>query len=129
MWAGGYHCLDCGAKLIHTDDPAAHGVPDVVWRNQRLDYGARRGMNLRFLGIFAGVLIALYGAREAVPYLPATSGWLRLAGSLLVGFLVWWTIHHAAGRGVRLWVLRKGQLQKRKLGKALAAQTATTRRS
>jgi hypothetical protein len=43
------------------------------------------------------------------------------AASLAGGVLLWWLIYVAAGRAVRVWVLRKGQVQKRKLARALLA--------
>lgn len=123
VWAGGYRCLDCGAALIHTSDPRAKELSDVVWRNQRLDYGARRGMLVRFVAIFAGALFAIFGARASVP-LDSPWCWLSAGLAFAGGALIWWIIHTAAGRGVRLWVLRKGQLHKRKFAKAMVAQVS-----
>ena len=44
---------------------------------------------------------------------------LGIAGSLLGGLLVYYVLHEAAHRAVRVWVLRRGQLDKKKLAKAL----------
>lgn len=118
--AGGYRCPDCGGELIHTSDAEAKSLPEKVWRNQRVDYGARRGMIVRFLGIFAGAVVGLLGVRSSVP-LPSPWSWLGAIGSLVAGVLLWWTIYVLAGRAVRIWVLRKGQLHRRKLARALLA--------
>jgi hypothetical protein len=127
--AGGFRCLDCGGPLLHTDDPRAKQLPQAVWKQQRVDYGARRGMIVRFLGIFAGVIVALYGSRSSFALAPPWS-WVGVGASLLGGVLLWWVIYVAAGRAVRVWVLRKGQLQKRKLARALLSGAVPgTRRS
>lgn len=117
---GGYACDFCGGPLTHTSEPAAKDLPELVWRQQRVDYGARRGMIVRFIGIFAGAITALYGARASVGF-PSPWSWIGAVGALAAGLLVWRLIYIAAGRGVRIWVLRKGQLQKRKLARALLA--------
>lgn len=90
----------------------------MVWRNQRVDYGARRGMIFRFLGIFIAIVVGLFGVRTAVP-LPSPWSWIGAAGAIAVAIGVWRFFHVAANRGVRIWVLRKGQVQKRKLARAL----------
>ena len=118
MWPGGYRCPECNGALVHTSEEEAKQLPDAVWKNQRVDYGARRGMILRFIGIFAGAITALYGVRSAVPQ-PSPWNWLGALGALALGFAVFWSIYVLAGRGVRIWVLRKGQVQKRKLARAL----------
>jgi hypothetical protein len=118
VWPGGFRCDTCGGPLTHTSDAEAKELPEVVWRNQRVDYGARRGMIFRFLGIFAGVVVGLFGARAAVP-LPSPWSWIGAAGAIALGIGVWYFFHVAANRGVRIWVLRKGQVQKRKLARAL----------
>lgn len=104
--------------MIHTDDKRAEELPDVVWRNQRVDYGARRGMVFRFQAMVLGVVIALFGVRSSVPL---ESPWnkIGIAGSLLGGILIYYALHEAAHRAVRVWVLRRGQLDKKKLAKAL----------
>lgn len=117
---GGFRCDFCGGELLHTSDEGAHNLPEAVWKNQRVDYGARRGMIVRFLGIFAGAVIALYGVRASFG-LP--DGW-KLAGaigSLALGAAVFWIIYVAAGRAVKIWVLRRGQLHRKKLARALLA--------
>jgi hypothetical protein len=118
---GGFRCDFCGGPLIHTSDAAAHDLPESVWKNQRVDYGARRGMIVRFLAIFAGFFVAVYGVRASVAYERPWS-YVVAAASLLGGVAVWWAIDVAAGRAVKIWVLRRGQVQKKKLAKALLAQ-------
>src|SRR4051812_19300674 len=113
---GGYRCDFCGGPLTHTSDAKAHELPESVWRNQRVDYGARRGMIVRFLGIFAGAVVALYGVRASVA-LPSPWSWAGAALALAGGIAVWRLVYVAAGRGVRIWVLRSGQLHKRKLAR------------
>ena len=44
------------------------------------------------------------------------------AAALAGGVAVWWAIYVAAGRAVRVWVLRRGQVHKKKLAKALLGQ-------
>jgi hypothetical protein len=118
---GGYRCDFCGGPLLHTDDERAHDLPEAVWKQQRVDYGARRGMIVRFLAIFAGFFVAVYGLRASVA-LVAPWSYLVAIGSFLAGVAVWWTIYVAAGRAVRVWVLRRGQVHKRKLARALLTQ-------
>jgi len=115
---GGFRCDFCGGPLIHTDDERAHDLPEQVWKQQRVDYGARRGMIVRFLAIFAGFFVAVYGVRASVVYASPWS-YLIAAAALLGGVLVWWTIYVAAGRAVKVWVLRRGQVREAKLAKAL----------
>jgi hypothetical protein len=106
---------------MHTDDPRAKQLPEAVWKHQRVDYGARRGMIVRFLGIFIGACVALYGVRASFALeMPYTA--IGAAGSLFAGIAIWWLIYVAAGRAVRVWVLRRGQLHRKKLAKALLAQ-------
>jgi len=124
VWAGGFRCEDCGGPLVHTDDAAAHGMPEAVWRNQRLDYGARRGMIFRFLAIFAGLTVALLGVRWSVPQ-PSPWSFVGAAGSIAVGVALWRLMYVAADRGVKIWILRSGQLQKGKLARALLSQAVT----
>lgn len=90
----------------------------MVWRNQRVDYGARRGMIFRFMGMFIAIVVGLFGVRSAVP-LPSPWSWIGAAAAIAVAIGVWRFFHVAANRGVRIWVLRKGQVQKRKLARAL----------
>jgi len=118
---GGFRCDFCGGNLIHTDDARAHDLPSTVWKQQRVDYGARRGMIVRFLAIFAGFFVAVYGVRASVAYASPWS-WVVAGGSLAAGVAVWWTIYVAAGRAVKVWVLRRGQVHKRKLARALITQ-------
>ena len=127
VWAGGYRCEDCGGPLVHTDDEKAKDLPEAVWKNQRLDYGARRGMIFRFLAIFAGLTVALLGVRASVPQ-PSPWSWIGAVASILGGVLVWWLMYVAADRGVRIWILRSGQLQKGKLARALLNQAVSPQR-
>lgn len=127
VWAGGFRCEDCGGPLIHTDDERAKELPEGVWRNQRLDYGARRGMIVRFLGIFAGLAVALMGVRSSV-VLASPWSWIGAIGSLLGGIALWRLVYVAADRGVRIWILRRGQLQKKKLAKVLLGQATSPQR-
>lgn len=120
-WPGGYRCPQCGGALTHTSDEKAKALPDVVWRNQRVDYGARRGMVFRFQAIFLGFMIAMLGVRWSVG-LGAPWAWPAAFGALAAGVLVWWLLHVAADRAVRIWVLRSGQLSRRKLARALLQQ-------
>ncbi len=118
---GGFRCDFCGGPLIHTDDARAHELPEQVWKQQRVDYGARRGMIVRFLAIFAGFFVAVYGVRASVAY-AAPWSYVVAAASLAGGVLLWWAIYVAAGRAVKVWVLRRGQVRKAKLAKALLIQ-------
>jgi hypothetical protein len=121
VWPGGYRCDTCGGPLTHTSDEGAHALPEVVWKNQRVDYGARRGMIVRFLAIFAGAVLGLYLVRASVP-LAAPWSYVGAIAGIGAGVLLWWTIYVAAGRAVRIWVLQRGKLHKRKLARALLAQ-------
>jgi fatty acid desaturase len=123
---GGFRCDFCGGALLHTDDARAKDLPETVWKQQRVDYGARRGMIVRFLAIFAGFFVAVYGFRASVTFASPFS-YAVAAASLAAGILVWWTIYVAAGRAVRVWVLRRGQVHKRKLARALLAQAVRSK--
>jgi hypothetical protein len=124
VWAGGYRCEDCGGPLVHTSDAAAREMPEAVWKNQRLDYGARRGMIFRFMGIFAGLTVALLGVRSSVAQ-PSPWSWVMGIGSIVAGIALWRLLYVAADRGVRIWILRSGQLQKGKLARAILQQAVT----
>jgi hypothetical protein len=121
VWPGGYRCDTCGGPLTHTSDAEAHELPDVVWKNQRVDYGARRGMIVRFLAIVIGAVVGLFLLRAAVP-LPSPWNVVGSIAGATIGLAVWWAIHVAAGRAVRVWVLQRGRVHKRKLARALLAQ-------
>lgn len=116
--AGGFLCVDCGGRLILTSDPEAKTMPASVWKTQRVDYGARRGMMMRFTGIFMGALLGLYGLRESMAL---ASPWSIMGGilSLCAGLLLWRLFHHAAGRAVRVWVLAKGKVRRGRLIRAI----------
>ncbi|MFO0756770.1 MAG: hypothetical protein U0359_09775 [Byssovorax sp.] len=115
---GGFRCDFCGGPLLHTSDEGAHQLPETVWKQQRVDYGARRGMIVRFLAIFAGFFVAIYGARSSVA-LDRPWSFIGAGASLAAGILIWWVIYVAAGRAVKIWVLRRGQLHRKKLARAL----------
>lgn len=118
-WAGGTHCEDCGAGLRDPyDKDAAEALPPGIWRYIRLQYGARRGMIVRVVAFLAAPVVFGLLAREAV-LLQAPWNGLGVAAAAMVGFLAWATIYWAAGRAVRIWVLRKGQLNKRRAARAL----------
>lgn len=124
VWAGGFRCEDCGGPLVHTSDAEAHGLPEAVWKNQRLDYGARRGMIFRFLGGFIGITLALLGVRWSVPQ-PSPWSWLGAGASLIAGFAVFRFLYVIADRGVKIWILRSGQLRKGKLARILLSQAVS----
>ena len=125
--AGGFRCVDCGGRLILTSDPEAQNLPDSVWKTQRVDYGARRGMIMRFLAIFIGAVTGLYGLRESVAL---DSPWNIIAalGSVAVGLAIWRFLYHAAGRGVRVWVLAKGKVRKGRLARAILLSLLPSRK-
>ncbi len=116
--AGGFRCCECDGKLIMVTDAEAHGLPPEVWKTQRIDYGARRGMIMRFMAIFAGVLVGLWGVRESVAFTSPWS-WILATASATMGMCVWWALHRAATRGVRVWVLAKGKVNRKRLIRAI----------
>lgn len=118
--AGGYRCSECDGRLIMVTDPEAQALPPEVWKNQRVDYGARRGMIYRFLAIFLGAGVGLYGLREAL-VLERPYSLIFSAVAIALGIAVWWFFHVAAGRGVRVWVLAKGKVKHRRLLRAVIA--------
>jgi len=120
IWPGGFRCPDteCNGALVHTDDARAHNLPELVWRNQRVDYGARRGMVFRFQAMFLGIVLGLFGVRSSV-ILDSPWNILGIIGSIVGGVIIYYVLHEAAHRAVRVWVLRSGQLDKKKLAKAL----------
>jgi hypothetical protein len=122
---GGFRCDHCGGALVHTDSQGARDLPEEVWKQQRVDYGARRGMVVRFNAIFLGAVLGLWGVRASFG-LDAPWCYLAGVGSLLGGVFVWWMIYVWAGKAVRVWVLRRGQLHRRKMAKALLSQAVST---
>jgi hypothetical protein len=117
-WAGGRLCEDCGATLENPYGNDAEGWPAGVWSYIRLQYGARRGMLVRVLAFLLGPTVAFLLLREAVILAMPWS----LLGSLCAvatGILVWLGLHVLAGRAVRIWVLRKGQVSQKKLARAM----------
>ena len=125
--AGGFRCCECDGRLIMVTDPEAQDLPPEVWKNQRVDYGARRGMIYRFFAIFFGAGIGLYALREAM-ILAEPWNLILSIGSVLLGLAVWRFFHAAAGRGVRVWVLAKGKLRKGRLARAILVSMLPTRR-
>jgi hypothetical protein len=118
-WAGGRACEDCGATLRDPYAPdAASTLPRGIWRYIRLQYGARRGMIVRVMSFLLAPLVFGLGAREAVLW---STPWnlLGVAGAALAALVTWWSIYWAAGKAVRIWVLRKGQLHRRRAARAL----------
>lgn len=126
--AGGAVCTECGGRLVMVSDPEARNLPDTVWKNQRVDYGARRGMIMRFLAIFIGSTSGLYGLRASFGYEPP---WSKVAavGSVAFGLTLWWTLHRAATRGVRVWVLAKGRVRNARLARAILLAMVPFKRS
>jgi hypothetical protein len=126
-WAGGRVCEDCGG-ILH--DPyakdAAEALPKGIWKYIRLQYGARRGMLVRVMAFLMVPVVFGVLARRAV-LLPG--GWMAagIAGAALAGFLTWAVIYWLAGRAVRIWVLRKGQLNKRRLARAVLKRALGSR--
>lgn len=112
--------------MIHTSDPEADELPASVWKNQRVDYGARRGMVFRFLGMFIGPCLILYGLREA-SVMESPWNWVAAAASVLIGGYIWRLIHRAAHRGVRVWVLAKGKVRTGRLARAILWSMAPRR--
>jgi hypothetical protein len=111
-------CEDCGAPLIDPFAADAQELPEAVWRYIRLQYGARRGMLVRVVAILAGGVTAVLLSRVAVVW-PMPVAALGVVAAAAAGVLVWGLLHHLAGRAVKLWVLRRGQLSKQKLARAL----------
>ncbi len=117
-WAGGRICEDCGAELADPYGDDAKELPAGVWSYIRLQYGARRGMLVRVLAYLLGPTAGFLLLREAI-VLPMPWAVFASIGALATGVLLWWTIHWAAGKAVRIWVLRKGQVSKRRLARAM----------
>ena len=117
-WAGGRRCEDCGATLRDPYGEDAKTLPGGMWKYIRLQYGARRGMIVRVMAFLLGPVVAAVLGRRAIALPPP---WVvpGVIGALIAGFLTWALIYWAAGKAVRLWVLRKGQVQKRKLARAM----------
>ena len=125
-WAGGTHCEDCG-HVLH--DPyardAAEVLPRGIWRYIRLQYGARRGMIVRVLAFLSVPVVFGLGARAAVVQ-PSPWNAIGLTLSVLAAAASWATIYWIAGKAVRLWVLRRGQLNRRRLARALVKRVRSS---
>jgi len=117
-WAGGQTCEDCGGPLRETSDGDAHDFPKGIWAYIRLQYGARRGMLVRVMALILGPVVGALILRVVITR-PLPWSAIGALGAVAAGLFTWWAIHWLAGRAVRIWVLRKGQLQKRKLARAL----------
>lgn len=117
-WAGGRVCEDCGGALVDPYGNDAKTLPEGVWKYIRLQYGARRGMIVRVLSFLLGPTVGFLLLREALSLGPP---WAipASAGALFCGFLTWWTIYWFAGKAVRLWVLRRGQVSRQRLARAM----------
>lgn len=125
--AGGYRCVECGGKLVHTSDPQAQDLPASVWKNQRVDYGARRGMIMRLLAIFIAAFVGLFGVRESFALGPPWSTVVAVA-SIALGIALYGLLHRAAHRAVRVWILAKGRVHKGRLLRAMFAGTGPSGR-
>jgi hypothetical protein len=118
-WAGGQICEDCGAELRDPYGDEAKQLPPGMWRYIRLQYGARRGMLVRVMAIILAPFVAGLTLRAAAG---SERPWSLVLGVVAVplGFATWWSIHWLSGKAVRIWVLRKGQVNKRRLARAMA---------
>ncbi len=125
--AGGFRCHVCEGKLVHTDSAEARALPESVWKSQRVDYGARRGMIIRILAILFGVGVGLWGMRRSVP-LEAPWSTVGFIASIILGFALWRLMHNGADRGVRIWVFHKGKVHKRRLARAMMMSVLPKRR-
>jgi hypothetical protein len=118
-WAGGRWCEDCGGELRDPfADDAATALPRSIWSYIRLQYGARRGMLVRVMAFLLAPAVFGVIARAAVAW-PSPWSTLGVIGGVLCGLMAWATVYWVAGRAVRLWVLRRGQLNKRRMARAL----------
>ena len=117
-WAGGLWCEDCGGSLIDPFSDEAAAFPEDVWRYIRLQYGARRGMLVRVIGILLGPIVFGVLLRRAMS-LPSPWSWVGAAGAAVAGVGTWALLHFVAGKAVRVWVLCRGRLPKAKLARAM----------
>jgi hypothetical protein len=125
-WAGGLHCEDCGGALRDPFDRAARELPASMWGYIRLQYGARRGMLVRVMAFLLAPVVFVLGAREAV-LRPWPGSALGVAGAALAALGVFCAIYWLAGKAVRVWVLRRGQLNKRRMARALLKRALGSR--
>ena len=117
-WAGGQICEDCGATLRDPFGEQSQELPESVWSYIRLQYGARRGMIVRVLALLMGPVVAVVLLRRALS-LEAPWSWVGAGGALAAGVGTWWLIHWVAGKAVRVWVVRRGRLNRKKLARAM----------
>jgi hypothetical protein len=125
-WAGGLWCEDCGGELR---DPyaadAATSLPSSIWGYIRLQYGARRGMLVRVLAFLLAPVVFGLVARQAATWPVPWAVGLLCAGAC--GLLTFTFIYWMAGKAVRVWVLRRGQLHKRRMARALIKRALRAR--
>jgi hypothetical protein len=117
-WAGGTACEDCAGPLVDPFGEGAEKLPEDVWKYIRLQYGARRGMIVRVLAFLLGPVVTFVLLRHAV-----TWSWpwslVGAVGALAAGALTFAAIYVFAGKAVRVWVLRRGRLNKGRLARAM----------
>jgi hypothetical protein len=111
-------CEDCRGQLVDPFSDEAQGFSEDVWRYIRLQYGARRGMLVRVMAIFSGVVVAAVGLRGSL-IRPVPWSVICALLSLAAGVATWALLHWLAGQAVRLFVLRRGRLRRTKLARAL----------
>jgi hypothetical protein len=75
-------------------------------------------MLVRVMAALLGPVVAMVLLRRSVLF-PMPWMVVGMIGALGAGVLVWWTLHRLAGKAVRLWVLRRGQVHKARLARAL----------
>jgi hypothetical protein len=75
-------------------------------------------MLVRVMAALLGPVVGLVLLRRAV-LLPMPWMAAGMIGAIGAGVLVWWTLYWLAGKAVRLWVLRRGQVRRARLARAL----------
>lgn len=118
-WAGGTFCEDCQGPLVDPFDPRAEQLfPPSVWSYIRLQYGARRGMLVRVMAFLSAPVVFGLLARPTLLW-PTPWNVIGFVAAALLGIGFGLLVYWLAGKAVRIWVLRKGQVQKKKLARAL----------